>query len=167
MGDGLLVVRCRGFAVENVVGRVVNEHRACPFGFLGENAGSPGIDRVSLAWLAFRAIDRGIGGGVDDQPRSRAAYRGDHRVRVSQIERGVVQRNDLAARRQHARELETQLSLRPDKQDPRSRHGYASASENGVPAASLAASVGACCRGHAMPSVESFHSRLRSNSAYQ
>src|SRR6266478_4863857 len=45
-GDGLLVVRCRCFAVENVVGRVVNQDRAGAFGFLGENAGSPGIDRV-------------------------------------------------------------------------------------------------------------------------
>src|SRR5438309_3333810 len=83
-GNGLLVVRCRRFAVENVVGRVVNQDRAGAFGFLGENAGSAGIDRVSLAGLAFRAIDRGIGAGVDDESRSRAAHRGDHRVRVSQ-----------------------------------------------------------------------------------
>src|SRR5256885_3782868 len=72
MGDRMLVVRCRCFAVENVVGRVVNQDRAGVFGFLGKNAGSPGIDRVSLASLAFPAIDPRLGGGVDDQSMSRA-----------------------------------------------------------------------------------------------
>src|SRR5258708_22476034 len=72
-------------AVEDVIGREVDERSADLAAGTGERGRAVTIDRESRVTLRFRLIDRGIGAGVDDDARP---YRNDcplHLIRVPEI----------------------------------------------------------------------------------
>ena len=71
-------VRAHLQAVEDVVGRVVDEHRARPRRLRRDQANSRGVDEPGVVRLRLGAVDGRVGGGVDDHVRPLPLEESDH-----------------------------------------------------------------------------------------
>jgi len=65
-----LYVRFAFRAIENVIGRVVDQNRTDLMGFVGKNSGSRCVDGVGDGGFGFCLIDDGVGCSIDDQLRT-------------------------------------------------------------------------------------------------
>ena len=65
-------------------------------GFLGKNARSEGVDGVGQSHLRFSAIDGGVGGGVENHVRRRAADEVARLIGIGEIDGLAIDSDDGA-----------------------------------------------------------------------
>ena len=82
-------------AIENVIGRKMQQGRAKLRGRLGDVAGADAIDEHRAFGLAFRLVDLRIGGGVDDGVTAGVAQRRENGVAHAQIQHRSSERDDF------------------------------------------------------------------------
>jgi hypothetical protein len=114
---GLLAAAC-----EYVVGRVVHQPGAEAAGFLGEHAGSQGVERSRQFGFRLGLVDRRVGGGIDDHVRCDRAHAGCQAGEVSEAAAQfaiafVIQGDHGSERSQAALQLPADLSALAEEQD--------------------------------------------------
>jgi hypothetical protein len=142
----------------------VDQQRAAAAAFLGQNSRRGGIDGTGQIRLGFRLVHGGVGGGVDHDVGGKRAHGLAQRVGVRQVELASIQGMQLAQAGQRALQFAAELSGAAGEQDI---HAKVSASANGIPAASFAASRASPLRGQGIASRGSFHSSVRSCAGLQ
>ena len=98
-------------AVEDVVGRVVDDEGTEPGGFFAENARRDGVDRGSAFLIALGLVDSRVGRRIDDDIRADVANQLANGFRVGKVAFRQVHRNDFAERRQAALQFEADLAV--------------------------------------------------------
>ena len=127
--------------------------------FLCEDSRRDRVDRLRELGLALRAIDGGVGGGVDDRLRRNRAHGLAQAVGLREVEAAPVETDHFTERRERAGELPADLPVRTGEQY---LHGNTSASRNRAPAASRPESVGVPASGHLIARSGSFQAITRS-----
>ena len=85
----------------------------------GDHRRSDLVDRGGDVRLGLGSIDRGVGGGVDDQVRAKLAHQGDDGVGIGEIEGGAVAGHDPPERGQGLLELPSELPPHSGQRDDR------------------------------------------------
>ena len=123
-GAGGRVFRARGVAaaVKDVVGGVMDEQRAAPGGFAGEDARREGVEGAGEVGFAFGFVDSGVGGGVDDQVGGDGVHGGGEAVGVGEVAgqaRGavVVEGDDVTHGGEAALQLPADLAVLAEEED--------------------------------------------------
>ncbi len=127
-----------------------------------QESGGVAIDPPRDLRLALGAVDRRIGGGVDEEVGAFAVERRRHGGCVRDVERAPVWRRQIDAGRRAIGKGAGKLAAAAG--DER-LHAYPGVSASVLPAASLADSTGVPMpsSGQSMPRAGSFHSRLCSS----
>ncbi|MCY1452191.1 hypothetical protein D9M71_690950 [compost metagenome] len=115
--------------------------------FFGEHAGSRGIDREGNLGLALRLVDRGVGGGIDQQVGSLGADLLPDQFGIAQVEPVTAEGDHFALAGQVQLEFPRDLAAVAGDED---LHSNSSASLKLTPAWSLADSRGASASGQSM-----------------
>ena len=160
------LVRARGFAVEDIVGRHVDETRAPRVTRRAEIGDGAVVHAIGDVGLGFGEIHRGVGGRVEDHV---GAHVGKDRVdprAVANVERVDAERDDFCVKRRPTHELGCELP--PCASDEDALHANASAAANAmafVRSFSLSWTLAAppiSASGHSIASAGSFHAIARS-----
>ena len=120
----------------------MDEQRIGSLGLLSEYANRGAVDTQCQVRLAFRLVDRGVGGRVDDHVRVRRAHCPSDCIGVDKIERCMIGRD---GRVEDRLELRADLAVAAGQQD---LHGKTSASLRYGAAASRFESSGWPSKGH-------------------
>lgn len=98
-------------AIENVVSGEVGNESAKFGGLLAENTGGNGVDREGRVAVAFGLVDGSIGGGVDDSIGAGFTNQLTDGFQAGEVTFHLVDRDDIAERRQGALELKAGLAV--------------------------------------------------------
>ena len=112
-----LVVGCiwlAGFAIENEIGRDMNETGAIVHGRFGEPPDANGIDQFGGRRIAFRSIHRGIGCRVEDHVWAVLFEPAVHMIRAGQIAGRFRRRDDIGSGRRHCLQRTAELPFGAD-----------------------------------------------------
>ena len=96
----VLAIRAIERAVEHVVGADVHEMRVDLLRHGGEVADRVGVDRTGDLDVRFTGVDGGVGRGVDHRIRPGVEDRRPDGRRVGDVERGMIDRHHVVARRE-------------------------------------------------------------------
>ena len=121
-GAVTFLVGCELRAVEDVVGRVVDDAGSEAARGLAQDSGSDRVDGAGTIRLGFGPVDRGVGRRVDDDPGAGLLDDAADRDGVREVAVGIVDGDDLAEGSQGPLELEADLSALSDEENPHLLH---------------------------------------------
>ena len=149
-----------GLPIKDIIGRHLYEARACRSRCSGKMADGRGIDQQRGGLLGLGLVNRGPGGGIDQQIGLGSGHHGGDLCGIADIEFGFGRGDQGDARRCRRRQRPAQLPATAGDKD---LHAKISASASSGAASSLPESCGATpTSGQAMAMVGSFQRRLRS-----
>ena len=73
-------------SIEHIIGRKVDDGGAVACSRRRDRAGAVPVEGKRLIWLGFGLVDRGIGGGIDDDVGTKVRQRFRNRGRAQQID---------------------------------------------------------------------------------
>ena len=155
LGEGAIA-----FARIDIVGRVVHERDVVGGTPARECCRPIPVDlHRQVAFGGFGAVDRRVGGRIDDQLRAPGVEQAGQCVGPREVEFGAGRRTHFTEHGQAALQFPTHLPARPRQQDP--HQSYSSASISRLPAASLADNDG-CSMPQSIARAGSFQAMQRS-----
>ncbi len=125
----VLAIRALTGAIEDEIGRVVNEAEFSGPRLFAEHADGLGVETSRGGFVAFGAVDVGVRRGVDDDIVARRGECLAEEVEASDVERGTAVGDDFAEEGERVPELVAELTVRAEEEDA---HGDGDGEEEGV-----------------------------------
>jgi len=147
-------------AIVDVVGGVVNQQRTRRFRLGGEESRAGRVNQERLLVVGLGFVHCGIGRGIHDHVGLYVAYARDDGDGVGNVELPVIEREDLAERRERALEFPADLPIAARQEDLQPN---TSAFEIGGALRSRSDTIASPDSGHRMPIVGSFQRIARSH----
>ena len=161
MGRGVLAIRRSCRTVEYKIGGEMDQARAMATAQHRQCAGALRIHCPRLRFMALRAVDVGIAGGIDHQRRADGIEPALQLCGIGDVATSARRRGDVRAFGRSCRQRPAQLAAAAQDQ---AFHAGSSACASVGALASLGESSRSALRGQAMARAGSFQAMARSNS---